>query len=171
MAEKTGTTITCDRYGCEWSIHRPTPEEAREYVAGRGWTRTEDGRDFCPDCTMLRAKRKKPRDLVPAGVPVRTVFGAAEAAGWERREDGGLSHFFCCGSEVEYHSILGDAYAASCSTCGAAIESVLAPSFGRSSVAFTDSDKVDVEDPECWVVASEYQAATPSAVPAAEERG
>jgi hypothetical protein len=158
-----GATIKCDRYVCDRSEFGDTLEQVRDKAVKWGWSRTEDGRDFCPNCTEIRAKRKKPGEFAPAGVKVRRVFDAAEAAGWEKRdhdEATGNAHFFCCEKEVDVDSFLGAAYQAKCSVCGSAIASVLAPAFGRSSVAFLDSDKVDVEDPEHWVVVSEFNAAS-----------
>ena len=162
MSERTGTTINCDRTSCDRTEFGATPDDARGNAERFGWTRTDDGRDFCPTCTEIRANRKKASDFVPEGVRLMTPFDAANAAGWERRdydEESGEAHFYCCGSEVDVSAIIGIPYYAKCETCGTAIGDVLGPSFGKSSVAMADPDKVDTEDPHTWVVVAEYEAA------------
>lgn len=163
MSEKTGTTIFCNGTNCQATVFDVEPSQARASAVVYGWTRHDNGRDFCRDCSAIRTKRKPLRELVDDGTQLYTAFDAAESLGWERRDEGGTTaHFFCCGAEVEVSSMLGDAYAARCKTCGASIYNVLRPSFGNSWVSFPDPDKVDTEDPLCW-------AATPgTAVETAE---
>lgn len=166
MSEKTGTTIQCDRWTnkspCSSRVFEPTPEAAREFAERRGWTREEDGRDFCPRCSEIRANRKPPADLVPDGVRVMEPFDACEAAGFERRdynEETGEAHFYCCGQEVEYFHFIGVPYGAKCKVCGVQVGSVFSPQFLNGAVAFFDSDKVVTEDPASWVVVAELEAA------------
>ena len=160
MSERTGTTITCDRHSCRDEISRPTAEEAREAAQRAGWTRTEDGRDFCPRCSEIRAQRQKVASLVPPGVRLMTAWDAAEAVGWERREyDEDAAHFLCCGEAVTVSSLLGIAYYARCGICGKAIANVTGPTFQGSTVSLPDPDKVDLDDPRVWVVVSEYESA------------
>ena len=46
MSVRTGTTIRCDRSCCNSYEFASTREEAEQLVKERGWSRTEDGRDF-----------------------------------------------------------------------------------------------------------------------------
>jgi len=161
MSERTGTTISCDRYECDSTAYGKAEDEARADARERGWERTEDGRDFCRQCVEIRARRKKVADLVPKGVRLLTPFEAAEAAGFEKRdydEKEGVAHFYCCGTEVDVSALIGTPYGARCTICANAIADVLGPSFGNGHVAMADPDKVDTEDPRSWVVVKEYEA-------------
>ena len=168
MSEKTGTTISCDRYDCEDTAFGRTTEEARETASRREWTKEEDGRDFCYTCTKIRAGRKKPAEVVPEGVRLFLVLDAAREAGFDMHEfdqsDDDEGHYpWCCGQKAEVHSLIGSPYGVRCEKCGKAIADLFGPSFGNSWVQTCDSDKVDTEDPVCWVIVSEFnevQAAT-----------
>lgn len=166
MSERTGTTISCDRWidknPCGSYVFEDTPEEARAAAERRGYTRTEDGRDYCSVCSEVRASRKSPAELVPEGVRLMEPFDACEAVGFERRdynEETGEAHFYHCGQEVEYFHFIGVPYGAECKVCGVRVGSVFSPHFSNSTVAFFDSDKVVTEDPASWVVVSELEAA------------
>lgn len=166
MATHTGTTLSCDRMECDATLMVDEHEAVPEQADRRGWTRTDDGRDFCPRCTRIRAERKKPAELVPDGVRLMRAFEAAEAAGWERREydeETGEAHFYCCGSEVKVESFIGAPYYAICETCETAIADIFGPSFEGGAVAMPDPDKVDVESPHTWALVSELEAAQANA--------
>lgn len=171
MSERTGTTISCDRHSCEHTVFGDTPENARENAARQEWAKEEDGRDFCWGCAKIRAERKKPADVVPEGVRIFEALDAAREAGFDMREFDGVDddegHYpLCCGQRTTVHAFLGCPDYVACEKCGKAIANVFAPSFGNAWVQTHDSDKVDLEDPTCWVIVSEYNAAIAKADPA-----
>lgn len=168
MSTKTGTTISCDgpggpndRFGCSATSFGRTEGEARDYAIG--WTRSEDGRDFCHYCSEVRANRAELRDLVPGSIRLMRVFDAAEAAGWVRRdgEEEDEAYFSCCGEDVEVDHLIGSPYRATCKKCGTGIVDMFGPVFSGGAVSFADSTKVNTETLESWALRSEVDAAFP----------
>lgn len=164
MSREYGYRIRCTNWiDCHNEIFDTYGEaNALERFGLCRWTTTEDGRDFCLGCSERRAARKKVSEIVPPGTTLYTAFDALEAAGFAKmyETEDGEAHFFCCGKEVETTGFLGSATGAKCSICGTTVVDVTGPSFGRSTVSFADPDKVDTEDPVCWVILGDLPTPT-----------
>lgn len=78
--------------------------------------------------------------------PLKTLAECLDINGWEH-----VDRPTCCGSEIEIRSMIGAAYFAECPRCGKFAVEVTGPSFGNSSVAFIDPEKVDVDTDKLWI--------------------
>ncbi len=154
-----GYQLRCDTGDCSWKITRDTSEEALSAAEQQGWETVEQDFHFCPSCVVARAARKRPSEIVPEGVTVRTIPEGAKALGWDCQDDGDAFHLFCeCGTEVQYTHFLGSVFQASCDSCNTSLEDVTGPVFGNSHVTPIDSSKVVVEDPCRWISVKDGEA-------------
>lgn len=159
MSTFQGFTLICDGHECSRTARGSDEADARG--AAHGWT-SDGSRDFCRRCSERRAQRKKLSEIVPAGTVLLDLWPACEAAGFVVNREGEKPDVRCCGVEVETFSMFGDAYAAKCKTCGSYISDVTGPEWGNGSVAFMDSEKVDIETTTRWVAGKQEPTPSPA---------
>ena len=165
MTLRIGATLSCDGMDCDQHLSEDTAEAVRESANRYGWVRVLGGdreRDYCGACAEKRARRKRLAEVMPAGTVLLGVFDAARAAGFTVSDDRPEAKVSCCGTPVEIQSWLGDAVAAHCKTCGAAIADVTGPVWSGGGVSFVDPDKINVETEARWVVVVRDEGAVKS---------